>query len=167
MSPRGTSHTNSDIQWENENFVSEFHPRTNLTAPLLSILGSKNKTTNSEFGNLQNFKVSYKFRILNAILNSLVLCNLMKVFTHLTSAYDFLTSNFQKKWFFKHRFYVLKYSKLLIFRVRLIWKTCQNGCTIQESRFSTFDLQKTRLKLTNKSHSVQFLIFSRLMDRTI
>jgi hypothetical protein len=28
---------------------SQFHQRTNLTAPLLSNLGSKNKTTNSEF----------------------------------------------------------------------------------------------------------------------
>jgi hypothetical protein len=37
---------------------------------------------------LVNLKVSYKFRILNAILNSLV-CNMMKVFTRLTSASDF------------------------------------------------------------------------------
>jgi hypothetical protein len=36
-----------------------------------------------------NLKVSYKFRILNAILNYL-LCNMMKVFTRPTSASDFL-----------------------------------------------------------------------------
>jgi hypothetical protein len=35
-----------------------------------------------------SLKVSYKFRILNAILNSLV-CNMMKVFTRPTSALDF------------------------------------------------------------------------------
>jgi hypothetical protein len=35
---------------------SEFHHRTNLTAPLLSNLGSKNKTTDSEFRILLNLK---------------------------------------------------------------------------------------------------------------
>jgi hypothetical protein len=58
LSPRGTSHTNSDSEWENENFVS--------------------------------LKVSYKFRILNAILNFLV-CNMMKVFKRPTSASDFFS----------------------------------------------------------------------------
>jgi hypothetical protein len=37
-----------------------------------------------------NLKVSYNFRIFNAILNYLV-CNMMKVFTRPTSASDFLT----------------------------------------------------------------------------
>jgi hypothetical protein len=50
-----------------------------------------------------NLKVSYKFRILNAILNSLV-CNMMKVFTRPTSASDFFL-NFLKnsELFFKKR----------------------------------------------------------------
>jgi hypothetical protein len=40
-----------------------------------------------------NLKISYKFRILNVILNSLV-CNMIKVFTRPTSASDFLIANF-------------------------------------------------------------------------
>jgi hypothetical protein len=38
LSLKGTSHTNSDSEWENENFVK----RTNLTAVLLSNLGFRN-----------------------------------------------------------------------------------------------------------------------------
>jgi hypothetical protein len=58
---------------------SEFHRRTNLTiVPLLSKLGFKNKTTNQNF-EILNLKVSYKFRILNAILNSLVMKILLKL----------------------------------------------------------------------------------------
>jgi hypothetical protein len=43
---------------------SEFHHRTNLTAPLLSNLGSKNKTTTTT----QNFEI-YKFKGLVQIPN--------------------------------------------------------------------------------------------------
>jgi hypothetical protein len=32
LSPKGTSHTNSDSEWGNEFFLSEFHHRSNLTA---------------------------------------------------------------------------------------------------------------------------------------
>jgi hypothetical protein len=47
LSLKGTSHTNSDSEWENENFLlSEFRPRTNLTALL-----SRNKK------NTQNFEI--------------------------------------------------------------------------------------------------------------
>jgi hypothetical protein len=42
-----------------------------------------------------NLKVSYKFRILNAILNYLV-CNMMKVFTRPTSASDFFIQECMK-----------------------------------------------------------------------
>jgi hypothetical protein len=48
LSPKGTSHTNSDSEWGNEIFLSEFHHRTNLTALLFSNLGSRNKTIYSE-----------------------------------------------------------------------------------------------------------------------
>jgi hypothetical protein len=59
LSPKSTSHTNSDSEWENDTFE------------------------------ICKFK---GFQILNAILNYLV-CNMMKVFTHPTSALDFLFLN--------------------------------------------------------------------------
>jgi hypothetical protein len=46
-----------------------------------------------------NLKVSYKFRILNAVLNFLV-CNMMKVFTRPTSASDFFSYGFSSKFTF-------------------------------------------------------------------
>jgi hypothetical protein len=44
----GTSHTNSDPEWKND-FLCDFHHRTNLTALLLSSLGFRNKITHSKF----------------------------------------------------------------------------------------------------------------------
>jgi hypothetical protein len=76
---------------EMEVLFSEFHHKTNLTAPLLSNLGSKNKTTNPIL-KFVNLKVSYKFRILNAILISLV-CNMMKVFLKIK---PLISCNFSK-----------------------------------------------------------------------
>jgi hypothetical protein len=49
LSPKGTSHTNTDSELGNEKFIkSEFHHRTNLTALLFSNVGSRNKTIYSE-----------------------------------------------------------------------------------------------------------------------
>jgi hypothetical protein len=57
---------------------------------VLSVPPIKIPTQNGKMKILKfvNSKVSYKFRILNAILNYLV-CNMMKVFTRPTSASDF------------------------------------------------------------------------------
>jgi hypothetical protein len=51
LSPKGTSHTNSDSEWEMKNLLNEFHHRTNLMALLFSNMGSRNKTIYSELWN--------------------------------------------------------------------------------------------------------------------
>jgi hypothetical protein len=99
-------------------FVNKFHHRTKLLALLhlkdnyvfrilkfwvLRVPPIQIPTQNGKMKILKfiNLKVSYIFRILNAILNWLV-CNMMKLFTHPTSAWDFLSVAFWEsgKWVF-------------------------------------------------------------------
>jgi hypothetical protein len=56
LSPKGTSHTNTDSEWGNESLIQKFHRTINMMALLATILGSRNKKTNSKISKKKNNK---------------------------------------------------------------------------------------------------------------
>jgi hypothetical protein len=97
---------------------NKFHPRTNLTALLVTILGSRNKNKHSEFWYLKfqryllyKFRLKTdkpwvflsKFRCRTILMHFLLHTNMWQVYTRPTSASDFFLNKYLERFYQEFR----------------------------------------------------------------